>query len=323
MNGTTGVAFPALSSSAPKNTAQAAADEFFGQEGVAGGSALKVSRQSAASVAAGACCQSRSAVSSTRPGGGDGRLRKGGAVGAHVGDVAVLIEPLGSAHRLRRGEAELASGLLLQCRRHERRRRAPPESEFDAGLRCLDLEIVRVGAEGTHPEPLDPARAAAHMRRIGEIVNNQMRYWNEFYTVLLESYGDMNGDGKRFMPLNDLNAPNAASLATGGGQATNVSSSPTSAKQKKNSKQTWNSTNPAFLIAKPSLAKHPHNIAIRNNLVVPANSVGLPDTSSLWKKKSMNLKTKSWVVQFPVNLFLPVIKVFRRAWIKERFAVLL
>jgi hypothetical protein len=86
----------------------------------------------------------------------------------------------------------------------------------------LDLEIVRLGSEGMHPAPLDPARAAAQMQRIGEIVQNQMCFWNEFYTVLLETHGDTNGDGKRFMPLNDLNAPNAASLATGGGQSTNV-----------------------------------------------------------------------------------------------------
>ena len=69
---------------------------------------------------------------------------------------------------------------------------------------------------------LDPATAAQQMRRVGEIVNNQMRFWNEFYTVLLETYGDMNGDGKRFMPRNDLNAPNFASIQTGGGQSTNL-----------------------------------------------------------------------------------------------------
>ena len=86
----------------------------------------------------------------------------------------------------------------------------------------LDIEIVRVGSEGTHPESLDPVTAGEQMRRVGEIVKNQMYFWNEFYAVTLETYGDMNGDGKRFMPRNDLNAPNAASLATGGGQATNV-----------------------------------------------------------------------------------------------------
>ena len=106
----------------------------------------------------------------------------------------------------------------------------------------LDLEIVRLGSEGEHPAALDPARAAAHLRRVGEIVDHQMRFWNEFYAVTLETYEDMNGDGKppqaarsepkaseggppqrrAFMPRNDMNAANAASLATGGGQATNV-----------------------------------------------------------------------------------------------------
>jgi hypothetical protein len=84
----------------------------------------------------------------------------------------------------------------------------------------LDLEIARLGSEGTHPEPLDPAGAVAQMRRIGQIVNHQMRYWNEFYAIVLETYDDVNGDGKRFMPRNDLNEPN---VGIGfGGQATNV-----------------------------------------------------------------------------------------------------
>jgi hypothetical protein len=84
----------------------------------------------------------------------------------------------------------------------------------------LDLEIVRLGAEGRHPEPLAPERAAAMLRRVGEIVDHQMRYWNEFYAVVLETYADTNGDGRRFMPRNDLNAPNTA--GQWGGQATNV-----------------------------------------------------------------------------------------------------
>jgi hypothetical protein len=84
----------------------------------------------------------------------------------------------------------------------------------------LDLEIFRIGSEGTHPAPPDPTQAAAQMRRIGEIVNSQMRYWNEFYAVVLETYEDRNGDGKRFMPRNDLNAPNAGRHF--GGQATNL-----------------------------------------------------------------------------------------------------
>jgi hypothetical protein len=84
----------------------------------------------------------------------------------------------------------------------------------------LDLEITRLGSEGSHPPPLDPARAAALLRRVGEIANHQMRYWNEFYAIPLETHRDMNGDGRQFMPRNDLNAPNTA--GHWGGQATNV-----------------------------------------------------------------------------------------------------
>ena len=57
---------------------------------------------------------------------GERRLRQGRRVGAHVGDVAVLVEPLGDTHRRLRREAQLAARLLLQRRGHERRRRAPP-----------------------------------------------------------------------------------------------------------------------------------------------------------------------------------------------------
>jgi len=85
----------------------------------------------------------------------------------------------------------------------------------------LDLEIVRLGGEGDAPPAFDPARAAAVLDGVGEIVRNQMRYWNEFYAVTLQTYGAPGG-ATPFMPRNALNAPNAASLATGGGQATNV-----------------------------------------------------------------------------------------------------
>jgi len=86
----------------------------------------------------------------------------------------------------------------------------------------LDLHIECLDHAGTHPAPLESSRAAASMERIGQIVNHQMRFWNEFYAVVLETYEDMNGDGRRFMPRNDLNAPNALGIATGGGQSTNV-----------------------------------------------------------------------------------------------------
>jgi hypothetical protein len=85
-----------------------------------------------------------------------------------------------------------------------------------------DLHIVQIGREGAQPWPMDPAAAARKIRRVGEIVENQMKFWNEFYDVVLEAHGDRNGDGRTFMPHNGLNEPARANLATGGGQCTNV-----------------------------------------------------------------------------------------------------
>lgn len=87
---------------------------------------------------------------------------------------------------------------------------------------CPDLHIAQIGAEGTHPAALTPSSAADRLRRIGDLVENQMKFWNEFYDVVLEAHGDKNGDGITFMPRNALNAPMPANLATGGGQCTNV-----------------------------------------------------------------------------------------------------
>jgi hypothetical protein len=85
-----------------------------------------------------------------------------------------------------------------------------------------ELLIRRLDKVGEHPAALDPATAAAALRRVGEIVDNQTRYWNKFYDVVLQVHGNPSGDGISFMPRNDFNAPAGASLATGGGQSTNV-----------------------------------------------------------------------------------------------------
>ena len=86
----------------------------------------------------------------------------------------------------------------------------------------LDLEIVCLSAVAGSPAPLDPAVVSERLRHIGTIVKNQMIFWNEFYTVLLETHGDVNGDGQRFMPLNEFNQPMLSTMAIGGGQSTNV-----------------------------------------------------------------------------------------------------
>src|SRR5262249_31439225 len=63
----------------------------------------------------------------------DRRLRQLDRVGTHIGDVAVLVQPLRDAHRVLRGEAELGRGVLLQLRGAERRiRRAAVRLALDA-----------------------------------------------------------------------------------------------------------------------------------------------------------------------------------------------
>jgi Protein of unknown function (DUF1214) len=83
------------------------------------------------------------------------------------------------------------------------------------------LTIERVDAPPA-PTPLDAARAIESLQRLGALARGQMHFWNEFYDVVLEVYGDRNGDGQVFMPRNALNAPNALGIATGGGQSTNI-----------------------------------------------------------------------------------------------------
>jgi len=114
-----------------------------------------------------------------------------------------------ATHALRRGTAYTSRWVILRELFHDWEHEDP-----------LDLEIVRLGSEGAHPPPLDTPRAAELLRRVGTLARGQMRYWNEFYAVVLETHRDMNGDGAQFMPRNDLNAPNTA--GHWGGQATNV-----------------------------------------------------------------------------------------------------
>jgi len=91
----------------------------------------------------------------------------------------------------------------------------------------LDLEMLRIDCEKTPRPPIDEAGAVEMMQTVGDSTNNQMRFWNAFYTQLLETYGKtpmgLSQDGApQFMPVNDMNPPNALGLATGGGQSTNI-----------------------------------------------------------------------------------------------------
>lgn len=86
----------------------------------------------------------------------------------------------------------------------------------------LDLFIYRNDLLGRPLPTYTPEVASQQMHRIGELTRNQVHFWNEFYAIVCEAYGKIQGEGERFMPRNAFNKPNAASLATAGGMATNV-----------------------------------------------------------------------------------------------------
>lgn len=119
---------------------------------------------------------------------------------------------------LRESRGEEYVGRFLTCR----------ELFHDWGNEDLmDLEILRIDCEKEPRPPLDSAAAVNMMEEVGRLTNNQMRFWNKFYAVTLETYGKVpggidTGSDKPFMPTNDMNPPNAMGIATGGGQSTNI-----------------------------------------------------------------------------------------------------
>ena len=92
--------------------------------------------------------------------------------------------------------------------------------EHEEAIHC---EITQIGAEGSHARPYAASKAAAELRLFGDIVRNQMHFWNAFWTILMGTYGEREGSipGVAF-PRNSFNTVNAASGATGGGQSTNL-----------------------------------------------------------------------------------------------------
>ena len=93
----------------------------------------------------------------------------------------------------------------------------------------IDLEILRIGCEREPRAPIEPQGAVELMQEIGRIAKNQVHSWNAFNAVNLGTYGkipggisDQMGLEGPFMPVNDMNPPNALGLATGGGQSSNI-----------------------------------------------------------------------------------------------------
>jgi hypothetical protein len=88
---------------------------------------------------------------------------------------------------------------------------------------AIHFEITQCGAQGSHREPYTPTLAAQEIRRFGNIVCNQIHFWNAFWTIPMATYGEREGSipGVAF-PRNAFNKVNAASGATGGGMSTNL-----------------------------------------------------------------------------------------------------
>jgi hypothetical protein len=90
------------------------------------------------------------------------------------------------------------------------------EEPIHLSIECLDPDPL-------HPAALSPEKAAASLRRMGAIVRGQMRFWLEFYDVVLNCNQTHEHDGRPyFMPVNAYNQPNAASSDTGGGMSSNI-----------------------------------------------------------------------------------------------------
>ncbi|MEM9254972.1 MAG: hypothetical protein AAGA91_05965 [Pseudomonadota bacterium] len=88
---------------------------------------------------------------------------------------------------------------------------------------ALHFELYCIGEEGKSAPAYRAEQAALELRALGEIVRNQMHFWNAFWTVLMGTYGEREGSipGVAF-PRNAFNRVNAASGATGGGMSTNL-----------------------------------------------------------------------------------------------------
>jgi hypothetical protein len=85
------------------------------------------------------------------------------------------------------------------------------------------LDMTQIGAEGTSGPVLDAPKMVEQLHEFGEIVKNQMHFWNAFWTIPMGTYGVREGalPGVAF-PRNTFNKMNAASAATGGGMASNL-----------------------------------------------------------------------------------------------------
>ncbi len=86
-----------------------------------------------------------------------------------------------------------------------------------ANEQALQLDITRLDHVGHSRPPLTTSDLNTALEEIGRVLPRQIRFWNMLHEIPLEVYEDHNKDGRRNMPVNDLNPP--APPFTAGGVA--------------------------------------------------------------------------------------------------------
>ncbi len=85
-----------------------------------------------------------------------------------------------------------------------------------------DLHIEKIGAANTAPPARTARKTAQQLRKLGDLVNNHMRYWTTMYGQLLDPYQQSGEQRPSYLPVNDLYPPRLNSTQGGGGQSTNA-----------------------------------------------------------------------------------------------------
>lgn len=87
----------------------------------------------------------------------------------------------------------------------------------------LDINIVRLDKVGEPQPPLSVNQVKANLARVGELVDAQMRFWNDFFATILDGYGDSPLKTSVAFPApNQLNQPAPPTAQVGAAQATNI-----------------------------------------------------------------------------------------------------
>lgn len=79
-------------------------------------------------------------------------------------------------------------------------------SDWDSE-RPIEMDIVRLDAQGESRPPMTAAYMSEKLENIAVQLPNQIKFWQLLQEVALENRKDVNGDGRRNMPVNDINPP--------------------------------------------------------------------------------------------------------------------